>query len=239
MVQCECDVFLHEVGVDGDRRCRAGPCRGDDLCSWIDDVPGVPCAGRGRATRPVDTNEPSLGQLATDAAQQAVGVAWCPGLRCSSVPGTDPCCRTWERVVHSVVVPSDEVANVLAEIGAIAGDSHATGRDAHELARVTGISRSTLSRLESGPRRPSLELLLPFAEAFRVPLDEPVGAPEVGDPRIRLRPQRRGGRVVVPARPAPARDARVERGDPPEPRTPSCVRTRVSSGSTCSAVSFA
>jgi quercetin dioxygenase-like cupin family protein len=52
--------------------------------------------------------------------------------------------------------------------------------------------------LESGQRKPSLELLLPIAEAFRVPLDELVGAPEVGDPRIRLRPHERGGRVVVP-----------------------------------------
>ena len=27
---------------------------------------------------------------------------------------------------------------------------------------------------------------------------ELVGAPEIGDPRIRLRPQKRGGRIVVP-----------------------------------------
>jgi transcriptional regulator with XRE-family HTH domain len=67
-----------------------------------------------------------------------------------------------------------------------------------ELAATTGISKSTLSRLESGQRKPSLELLLPIAEAFGVPLDELVGAPAVGDPRIRLRPQKRGGRVVVP-----------------------------------------
>jgi DNA-binding XRE family transcriptional regulator len=46
------------------------------------------------------------------------------------------------------------------------------------LATATGISKSTLSRLESGQRRPSLELLLPLAQAYRVPLDELVGAPE-------------------------------------------------------------
>jgi len=67
-----------------------------------------------------------------------------------------------------------------------------------ELAAKTGISKSTLSRLEAGQRKPSLELLLPIAEAFGVPLDDLVGAPAVGDPRIRLRPQKRGGRVVVP-----------------------------------------
>lgn len=67
-----------------------------------------------------------------------------------------------------------------------------------QLAATTGISKSTLSRLESGQRKPSLELLLPIAHAFRVPLDELVGAPEIGDPRIRPRPRKRNGRVVVP-----------------------------------------
>jgi transcriptional regulator with XRE-family HTH domain len=67
-----------------------------------------------------------------------------------------------------------------------------------ELSETTGISKSTLSRLENGQRRPSLELLLPLAQAHRVPLDDLVGAPEVGDPRIRLRPRRVNGRTVVP-----------------------------------------
>jgi quercetin dioxygenase-like cupin family protein len=40
--------------------------------------------------------------------------------------------------------------------------------------------------------------LLPLAQAYRVPLDDLVGAPEVGDPRIRLRPRRVNGRTVVP-----------------------------------------
>ena len=66
------------------------------------------------------------------------------------------------------------------------------------LADATGISKSTLSRLETGGRKPSLELLLPLAQAYRVPLDELVGAPETGDPRIRLKPRRVNGRTVVP-----------------------------------------
>lgn len=67
------------------------------------------------------------------------------------------------------------------------------------LADATGISRSTLSRLETGQRRPSLELLLPLAQAYGVPLDDLVGAPAVGDPRLRLKPRRSpGGRTVVP-----------------------------------------
>ncbi len=68
-----------------------------------------------------------------------------------------------------------------------------------ELAAATGISKSTLSRLESGQRKPSLELLLPIAQVHRIPLDELVGAPDIGDPRIRLKPEKRGGgRIVVP-----------------------------------------
>lgn len=67
-----------------------------------------------------------------------------------------------------------------------------------EAAEQTGISKSTLSRLENGRRRPSLELLLPLSQLYRVPLDELVGAPEVGDPRIRLKPRQLNGRTVVP-----------------------------------------
>ena len=67
-----------------------------------------------------------------------------------------------------------------------------------DVAERTGISKSTLSRLENGQRRPSLELLLPLAQTYRVPLDDLVGAPEVGDPRIRLKPRRVNGRTVLP-----------------------------------------
>ncbi|WP_067568294.1 helix-turn-helix domain-containing protein [Nocardia acidivorans] len=67
-----------------------------------------------------------------------------------------------------------------------------------ELSASTGISVSTLSRLESGARRPTLELLLPLAKAHGVTLDELVGAPPTGDPRIHLRPVSRGGMTMVP-----------------------------------------
>ncbi|MFC7616715.1 helix-turn-helix domain-containing protein [Actinokineospora soli] len=66
------------------------------------------------------------------------------------------------------------------------------------LAETTGISVSTLSRLESGLRKPSLELLLPLAKAYQVPLDELVDAPQTGDPRVFMRPLRRGGKTVIP-----------------------------------------
>ena len=57
-----------------------------------------------------------------------------------------------------------------------------------ELAQETGISVSTLSRLEAGLRRPTLEQLLPLARAHRVTLDELVDAPPTGNPRVHLRP---------------------------------------------------
>jgi transcriptional regulator with XRE-family HTH domain len=67
-----------------------------------------------------------------------------------------------------------------------------------QLSAATGISISTLSRLESGERRPTLELLLPLAREHAVPLDELVGAPPTGDPRIHPRPITRHGVTVLP-----------------------------------------
>ncbi|WP_436739820.1 helix-turn-helix domain-containing protein [Streptomyces sp. BBFR102] len=67
-----------------------------------------------------------------------------------------------------------------------------------DLAATTGVSESTLSRLESGQRRASLELLLPLARTYDVPLDDLVGAPRTGDPRIHLKPIRRFGMTFVP-----------------------------------------
>ncbi len=67
-----------------------------------------------------------------------------------------------------------------------------------DLSAATGTSESTLSRLESGGRRPTLELLLPLARVYGVPLDDLVGAPRTGDPRIHLQPIRRHGRTYIP-----------------------------------------
>ncbi|NUW46774.1 helix-turn-helix domain-containing protein [Nonomuraea rhodomycinica] len=74
------------------------------------------------------------------------------------------------------------------------------------LAAATGISVSTLSRLESGRRRPTLELLIPLARAHRVALDQLVAAPASGDPRVHLKPLRKGrGSVLVPLTQYPGR----------------------------------
>jgi len=74
----------------------------------------------------------------------------------------------------------------------------ARGRTLAELAAETGLTASTLSRLENGKLRPTLEQLLPLARAHGVPLDDLVAAPPTGDPRIHLRPVRRAGLTVVP-----------------------------------------
>jgi transcriptional regulator with XRE-family HTH domain len=68
-----------------------------------------------------------------------------------------------------------------------------------DLAGETGISTSTLSRLEAGLRRPTLEQLLPLARAYGVTLDELVDAPPTGNPRINLRPiAGDDGSVILP-----------------------------------------
>lgn len=67
-----------------------------------------------------------------------------------------------------------------------------------DVSEQTGISVSILSRLESGHRRPGLDLLLPIARVYRMPLDDLVGAPPLGDPRIHPRPVRRGNQIYLP-----------------------------------------
>ena len=99
----------------------------------------------------------------------------------------------------STVEDGPAISSVLAQVGPRLNKVRARQKmTLAQLATATGISKSTLSRLETGQRKPSLELLLPIAQAFQVPLEELVGAPQVGDPRIRLRPRSRRGRIVVP-----------------------------------------
>jgi transcriptional regulator with XRE-family HTH domain len=94
---------------------------------------------------------------------------------------------------------SSAIADVLAEVGPRLRRLRVRrGLTLTALAAQTGISKSTLSRLESGQRKPSLELLLPLAAVHHLPLDELVGTPPVGDPRVRLKPRTRNGRLVYP-----------------------------------------
>jgi transcriptional regulator with XRE-family HTH domain len=120
---------------------------------------------------------------------------------------------------------ADELQTVLAAVGPrLRALRKQRGVTLEQLADSTGISVSTLSRLESGQRRPTLELLLPIARAHHVPLDELVGAPMSGDPRIYPRPIHRHGATWLPLTRNPGGPAvfkqiieprRGQGGDPP------------------------
>ena len=71
------------------------------------------------------------------------------------------------------------------------------GTSLADVSAATGISVSTLSRLESGQRRATLELLLPLTRAYQVTLDQIV-APPVADPRVQVRPVKRHGTTFYP-----------------------------------------
>ncbi|MEU6745584.1 XRE family transcriptional regulator [Spirillospora sp. NPDC046719] len=104
----------------------------------------------------------------------------------------------------SAPAPAAAIADTLAQVGPrLKRVRTRRGVSLAALSEATGISKSTLSRLETGQRRPSLELLLPIAQAHQVPLDELVGAPQVGDPRVRAKPVVRNGRTVIPLTPHP------------------------------------
>ena len=116
---------------------------------------------------------------------------------------------------------SSAIPDVLAEVGPrLRRLRERRGVTLTALAARTGISKSTLSRLESGQRKPSLELLLPLAEAHHLPLDELVGAPRVGDPRVRLKPRTRNGRLVYPLTQPSSGMAVWKVVIPPEPGEP-------------------
>lgn len=69
-----------------------------------------------------------------------------------------------------------------------------------DLAEQAGMSASTLSRLEGGKRRASLELLVPLTRLLGIRVDDLL-APPVRDPRVRRPAVRRDGMVLVPLAP--------------------------------------
>ncbi|HTU09163.1 MAG TPA: helix-turn-helix transcriptional regulator, partial [Trebonia sp.] len=79
----------------------------------------------------------------------------------------------------------DDTEEALATVGPrLRALRREQGTSLADVSAATGISVSTLSRLESGQRRATLELLLPLARAYQVSLDQIVATP-VADPRVR------------------------------------------------------
>ncbi|WP_432499330.1 helix-turn-helix domain-containing protein [Kineococcus gypseus] len=76
----------------------------------------------------------------------------------------------------------------------------ARGETLAQVSAVTGTSASTLSRLESGGRRATLELLLPLVAHYEVSLDELVAPPA---PPRRRASRSRHGMTSIPLTRAP------------------------------------
>ncbi|MEU5736838.1 XRE family transcriptional regulator [Streptomyces tendae] len=114
----------------------------------------------------------------------------------------------------------EETAQVMTSLGArLRAIRQARGLTLAQLAAVTGISVSTLSRLESGQREPGLRHLLPLARAHRLPLDELVGS-RTGDPRVHPRPFTRRGQTWIPLTRNPNDGLHAYKQILPAPATP-------------------
>lgn len=114
----------------------------------------------------------------------------------------------------------DETAQVMTSLGArLRAFRQARGLTLAQLAAGTGISVSTLSRLESGQREPGLRHLLPLARAHRLPLDDLVGS-RTGDPRVHPRPFTRHGQTWIPLTRNPNDGLHAYKQILPAPATP-------------------
>ncbi len=136
----------------------------------------------------------------------------------------------------------DETARVMTSLGGrLRAIRQARGLTLAQLGAATGISVSTLSRLESGQREPGLRHLLPLARAHRLPLDELVGS-RTGDPRVHPRPFTRHGQTWLPLTRNPNDGLHAYKQILPAPPTartewtrgPNRAPTRATSGSTSS-----
>lgn len=115
---------------------------------------------------------------------------------------------------------TDELAQVGTRLRAARNDR---GWTLDDLAERAGMSPSTLSRLESGKRQASLELLMPLTRQLGIRLDDLVST-QTPDPRVRRAPIRRQGMLIVPLAPegAPISTYKITYppvDSPPERRT--------------------
>ncbi|MFE2597760.1 helix-turn-helix domain-containing protein [Streptomyces sp. NPDC059396] len=95
----------------------------------------------------------------------------------------------------------DAMAGTLAAMGPrLRAAREQRGATLTGVSRATGISLSTLSRIETGRRKPTLEVLLRLAKAYDISLDELAGtAPAAAAGSRPSVPQRSGGdKAVLP-----------------------------------------
>lgn len=88
----------------------------------------------------------------------------------------------------------DELKQVGPRLRAV---RHERGWTLDELAERAGMSASTLSRLESGKRQASLELLIPLTRQLGIRLDDLVFS-ATPDPRVHRPVIRRNGMIIAP-----------------------------------------
>jgi len=113
----------------------------------------------------------------------------------------------------------DELKQVGARLRAI---RHSRGWTLEDLADRAAMSPSTLSRLESGKRQASLELLVPLTRQLGITLDDLV-TPSLPDPRVRRPVIVRDGMAIAPLAPegSPVATYKITyppTTSPPEPR---------------------
>ena len=108
----------------------------------------------------------------------------------------------------------------LKQIGArLRALRHSRGWTLGELANKADMSTSTLSRLESGKRQATLELLIPLTRQLGIGLDDLV-TPPVSDPRVHRPVVRRDGLVIAPLTPKDAPIATYKITYPPTSTAP-------------------
>ena len=89
---------------------------------------------------------------------------------------------------------ADQLRNVGVRLRAVRQER---GLTLDELSSRAGMSASTLSRLESGKRQASLELLLPVTRLLGIRIDDLLD-PEPVDPRVSRPVIRRDGMIIAP-----------------------------------------
>ncbi|MEU4932813.1 helix-turn-helix transcriptional regulator [Streptomyces yokosukanensis] len=95
----------------------------------------------------------------------------------------------------------DGTADMLAAVGPrLRAVRERHGATLTEVSRATGVSLSTLSRIETRRRKPTLEVLVQLARAYGISLDELVGTVSAAAERPRSTPPQRPGedKTVLP-----------------------------------------